>query len=165
MMIESRRFGVLDVPDDKIIQMTRPIIGFEHLRKFCIIEMDELAPFLCLQSTEDPDVGFIAVNPRVFYPDYNIKVNRQEIADLNISSVSDVETFVIVTCPEDPSAISVNLQGPVLINTRECLGRQLVLVNSPYDIKHRLLDSLGQQQPEEQGYTPEVSEELEPATV
>jgi len=165
MMIESRRFGALDVPDNKIIQMTRPIIGFEHLRKFCIIEMDELAPFLCLQSTEDPDVGFIAVNPRVFYPDYSIRVNRQEIADLNISSVEDVETFVIVTCPSDPTDISVNLQGPVLINTRECLGRQLVLVNSPYEIKHHLLDSLSHPQSEEQGQVTEVSEELEPATV
>jgi flagellar assembly factor FliW len=161
MIIESRRFGSLEVPSNKVIQMTRPIIGFEHLRKYCVIEMEALEPFLCLQSTEDPGVGFIIVNPRVFFPDYSISVNRQELADLNISSVADIETFAIVTCPDDPTEISVNLQGPVLINTRECLGRQMVLVNSEYDVKNLLLDSDIVNQTPEPELVPEFEEERE----
>jgi flagellar assembly factor FliW len=49
---------------------------------------------------------------------------------------------VIVTLAEDPNQISVNLQGPVLINTENNLAKQLVLVNSQYQVRHRILDSV-----------------------
>jgi flagellar assembly factor FliW len=95
-----------------------------------------------MQSTEDPAVSFLVVNPIVFYPKYRIEVNPKEIAELRIAKVESVETYVIVTVPEDPKQISVNLQGPVLINTENNLAKQLVLVNSQYLVKHSLLETL-----------------------
>lgn len=141
-VVESLRFGTLDVPEDKIIYMERPILGFEHLKTFCLVELAELAPFLCMQSTEDPAISFLVVNPLVFYPRYRIEVNPKEIAELRIAKTESVETYVIVTVPTDPREISVNLQGPVLINTENNLAKQLVLVNSQYQVRHLLLETL-----------------------
>lgn len=141
-VVESLRFGTLEVPEDKTIFMERPILGFEHLKTFCLVDIAELSPFLCMQSTEDPAVSFLVVNPIVFYPKYRIEVNPKEIAELRIAKVESVETYVIVTVPEDPKQISVNLQGPVLINTENNLAKQLVLVNSQYQVKHSLLETL-----------------------
>ncbi|MDF1543643.1 MAG: flagellar assembly protein FliW [bacterium] len=142
MRFTTRRFGELDVPNDKLIKMARPLLGFEKLETFCMIESEEMAPFLWLQSTEDPEVAFIIVNPRLFYPDYKIEVNRAEVAELRINDVHQVETYVIVTIPTESTRISVNLQGPVLVNTENNLGRQLVMVNSDYGIKHFILDEV-----------------------
>lgn len=141
-VVESLRFGTLEVPEDKIIFMERPVLGFEHLRSFCLVELAELAPFLCMQSTEDPAVSFLVVNPLVFYPRYRIEVNPKEIAELRIARTESIETYVIVTVPDDPKLISANLQGPVLINTENNLAKQLVLVNSQYQVRHLLLDAL-----------------------
>jgi len=53
-----------------------------------------------------------------------------------------VETYAILTVPEDPQEVSVNLQGPVLINTDNGAAKQLVLVNSKYEVHHRLMDAV-----------------------
>jgi flagellar assembly factor FliW len=141
-VVESLRFGTLEVPDDKTIYMERPILGFEQLKTFCLVEIAELAPFLCLQSTEDSATSFLVVNPIVFYPRYRIEVNPKEIAELRIAKTESVETYVIVTVPEDPQQISINLQGPILINTENNLAKQLVLVNSQYQVRHHVLETL-----------------------
>ena len=71
-VVESIRFGTLEVPDDKTIYMERPILGFEQLKTFCLVELPELSPFLCMQSTEDPAVTFFVVKKIVLYNRYTI---------------------------------------------------------------------------------------------
>jgi flagellar assembly factor FliW len=150
MLIDSHRFGPVEIPEDKIITMKRPILGFENLTTFCLIERDELAPFLWLQSTQEADIAFLVTNPAVFYPDYRIEVNPREIAELGVERLEAVETYAILTVAEDPQEISINLQGPVLINTDNGAAKQLVLVNSNYEVKHRLMDAVdGPPQPTE----------------
>lgn len=140
MIVQTFRFGPIEVPATKVISMARPILGFEHLEHFCLIEIDDLRPFLWLQSTEDENVAFLVVNPQLILPNYRIEVNRNEIAELKVAQPADVETYVIVTIPDDPSGISANMQGPLLVNTETQLAKQLVLVNSQYKIKHQLVD-------------------------
>ena len=140
MQIRSHRFGTLEIPGSKIIQMERPILGFEHLTEFCLIEKEELAPLLWLQSLEDPQIAFPVVNPTVFYPHYRIEINPNEIAELRVSRPESIETYVIVTLSDTPDKVSVNLQGPVLINTENNLAKQLVMVNSDYHVRHLPFD-------------------------
>lgn len=139
MKITTLRFGELVIPDDKIISMPKPILGFEHLKKYCIIEREESAPFMWYQAVDDPAVAFVIVNPLFFYPDYRIEVNPKEIEELQVDDVRAVETYVVVTIPANPYEMSVNLQGPILINTGTRLAKQLVLVNSDYGVRHRLI--------------------------
>lgn len=142
MIIKTLRFGDLEIPEDKIIMMEKPILGFEQLKKYCIIEREDCEPFLWYQSIENPAVAFIIINPLFFYPDYRIEVNPKEIEELKIDDVKSVETYAIVTVPSNPRQISINLQGPILINTETCLAKQLVLVNSNYRVKHYVLEEL-----------------------
>ena len=143
MKITTLRFGEIEVPGDKIITMAKPILGFEQLKRYCLIEREDYIPFLWLQSVDDPAVAFIVVNPLLFYQDYKIEVNPKEIEEIKVSDVSTVETYVIVTITPDPNQISINLQGPILINTETRLAKQLVLVNSNYDIKHYIMQIQG----------------------
>ena len=138
---DTLRFGSLEIPDEKIITMERPVLGFEQLSRFCLVESPEIAPFMWLQSCENPAVSFFVVNPVLLYPDYRIEVNSKEIAELRIAKVESVETYVIVTLADDPNQISVNLQGPILVNTENNLAKQLVLVNSHYQVRHFVLET------------------------
>lgn len=141
MRITTLRFGELEIPDDKLIQMAKPVLGFEQLKKFCIIEGEDFEPFLWFQSVEEPSVAFIIVNPIFFNPDYHIEVNPKEIEELDIADIKTVETYAIVSIPSDPKRMSINLQGPILINTKTRLAKQLILVNSKYKVKHYMVDS------------------------
>ena len=37
MIIKSFKLGELEVPEEKLIVMERPILGFENLKEFCLI--------------------------------------------------------------------------------------------------------------------------------
>ncbi len=154
MIVNTFRFGPLEVPEDKLITMERPILGFEELSSFCLIEIDELTPFMWLQSTEDEEAAFLVVNPVVFFPEYRIVVNPKEIAELRVNDVESVETYVIITIHEHNGDISANLQGPILINSETSLAKQLVLVNSEYRVDHKIIKEL-----ESRVETPELEEE------
>jgi flagellar assembly factor FliW len=144
MRISTLRFGELEIPEDKVITMAKPVLGFEQLKRYCIIEGEDFEPFLWFQSVDDPTVAFIIVNPRIFCNDYRIEVNPKEIEEIDVASVKTVETYVIVTIPPDPRKMTINLQGPILINTESRLAKQLVLVNSNYSVKHHIIDDTKQ---------------------
>lgn len=140
MNILTSRFGEIEIPEDLIIRMTKPVLGFERLKKYVIIETDDFEPFKWFQSVDDPDVAFVIVNPLIFFPDYIIEVNPKEIEELKVSSQEDIITYAIVTIPSDYTRMTANLQGPILINSKTNLSKQLVLVNSKYNIRHRVMD-------------------------
>ncbi len=140
MKILTTRFGELEIPEKLIIRMTKPILGFETLRQYIIVETEDFEPFKWFQSIDDPEVAFVIVNPLLFFPDYLVEVNRKEIEELQVGDVTDVMTYAIVTIPRDYTRMTANLQGPVLINSQTGLAKQLVLVNSCYGIKHRMFE-------------------------
>ena len=148
MMIDTLRFGPMEIPENKVITMERPILGFESLREFCLIEMEEMVPFHWLQAVEEPGVAFLVFNPVLLFPDYRIEINSKEIAELDVAEASHVEVYVVVTIPDDPRKMSANLQGPILINTRNNKAKQLVLVNSAYGVRHSIFDAIQATQPE-----------------
>jgi len=138
MLIDSLRLGQINVPDEKIITMAKPVLGFELLKKFALIDVEETHPFLWLQSLDDSAVSFLVVNPKLFVSDYKIEVNSKELFELKIKEVTDVETYVVVTIQNEPHEMSLNLQGPILINNANNLGKQLVLVNSNYEVRYKV---------------------------
>ena len=160
MIVQSLRLGDIEVSEDKLITMERPVLGFEKFKKFCLIEVDELKPFLWLQSTDEPALSFLVVNPKMFMTDYKIEINSKEIAELKIDDVNSVETYVVVTLAETPEEITANMQGPILINTENNRGKQLVLVNTDYSVKYHFMKYL---QPIEEATTKE--KEIETVTV
>jgi|WetSurMetagenome_2_1015567.scaffolds.fasta_scaffold164454_2 flagellar assembly factor FliW len=149
MKIATTRFGELEVPENVIIRMTKPVLGFEQLHAYVIIETEDFAPFKWYQSIDQPDVAFVVVNPLLFFPDYVVEVNPKEIEELKVGNVSDIVTYAIVTIPRDFTKMTANLQGPLLINSRTNLAKQLVLVNSQYRIKHRMIEAVVPEEQEE----------------
>jgi flagellar assembly factor FliW len=141
MKVNTSRFGELEVAESLIIRMTKPILGFEQLKRYVIVETPDFEPFRWFQSVDDPQVAFVIVNPLLFFPEYAIEVNPREIDELRVDSVRDINTYAIVTIPQEYTRMTANLQGPILVNTRTNLAKQLVLVNSAYRIKHLMIPS------------------------
>ena len=146
MIVQSLRLGDIEVSEDKLITMERPVLGFEKYKKYCLIEIEELKPFLWFQSIDEPAISFLVVNPRLFMTNYKIEINSKEIAELKIDDVNAVETYVVVTLAETPEEITANMQGPILINTENNRGKQLVLVNTDFDVKYHFMRYLPQQE-------------------
>ncbi len=142
MKIATFRFGELDIPDDNIIKFPKGIIGFEQFKKYVLLEREDSDPFCWLQSLEDPNLAFVVANPVIFFKNYKIEVHFKELEDIQVKSLDHIETYAIVTIPEDISRMSINLLGPLVINLENKHGKQVVLVNSTYTIQHFIMDEL-----------------------
>lgn len=152
--VETTRFGIIEVGAGSVIHFPKGLLGFENCRAFVILENDDHEPFACLQSLDDPNLAFIIVNPRLFLPNYRVQVDRPEITELSVTDLSRISTWVIVTVPDEIATMSANLQGPLLINRDNNLGKQVVLMRSPYTTRHYLLDELKKTKTREESAVP-----------
>jgi flagellar assembly factor FliW len=142
MRLVTLRFGELEIPSEKVIDFPKGVLGFEQFHKYVILQREDSEPFRWLQSLEDPNLAFVITNPVHFFPNYKLEMHIKELSDIEVMEESNVETYVIVTIPKDIAQMSANLQGPLLINTDIGLGKQVVMVNGPYTIRHYILDEL-----------------------
>lgn len=127
MIIETTRFGKMEIQEEKIITMKKGILGFEEFLRYTLISMDDQNPFFYFQSLEDGDLAFIVIDPFLIKRDYEVKIEDDELAVLEIDQAEDVFLLAIVTVREEPLTITANLRAPLVINRRKLSALQVIL--------------------------------------
>lgn len=134
----SSRFGTLNIDDDSVLTFPSGLLGFPESRRYVMLDHDTEAPFKWLQSLEDPAVAFVIIDPDLLLTDYHIGVSGDVLAELQGSEEDELSTAVILTIPsEDPGRMTANLRGPLLMNQRTKLCKQLVL-SDEFPTRHPL---------------------------
>ena len=120
------RLGSVIIKAEQVIQFPRGLIGFEGLHEFVLLQIRDGSPFLLLQSIEDERLGLIVADPYSFLSNYQIAVSKSEEKFLNLQDRKDLTVLVTVSIPPGkPEKTTLNLTGPILINTRNKLGIQV----------------------------------------
>ena len=135
MQLETTRFGTVEVDDQSIITFTQPIIGFQEFRRFIILDGPEKSSLKWLQSTDSGDLAFIIMDPSQVVPDYTIKLGAYELSELAVNSEDELDIYTLVVVPQDKTKVRTNLKAPVLINPKQCLGKQTILDKSSYPVQ------------------------------
>lgn len=146
MIIQTDRFGELDVNEDVLIHFPEGILGFESLRKFLLVAREHDSGFAFLQSAEQPDLAFVVTDPLGFRPDYRPVLAEADRAMLEWDGKAPLQVLAILTVPEDVRDITANLLAPVVIHVEKRIGRQVVQENTTYSTRHRILDELARAQ-------------------
>ncbi len=141
ILVKSRYYpeGV-EVEKIKIIEFSKPILGFNEYKKFCILNIDKEkdVPFFILQSIENENLCFIVTDPNLFFKDYRASITEEEKEIIDLKNKDDVIIFVIATMAADISDSTVNLKGPVVINTLNNKAIQCILTDDNYDVNQKL---------------------------
>lgn len=58
MNINTEKFGEISIDDNLIFDFVEPIIGYDGLRQYVLVEHTENSAFKWLQSIERPDLAF-----------------------------------------------------------------------------------------------------------
>ena len=137
--LSTNNFGNLSIEKENIITFEQGLLGFEELKQFAIIDVEECLPFEWLVSVEDPIVAFPILNPTLFFSDYKPSLSKDDLVSLNIKKEKDVEMFCIVTLDKKPENVTLNLKGPILINMKNKIGKQVVLAEDYYSLNQLLI--------------------------
>jgi flagellar assembly factor FliW len=146
MQLPTTRFGVIEIDDGVVITFTQPIIGFPTCRRFVLMpgppERDGRDSCVkWLQSVEAGEIAFLVMDPRLVYPNYEVDIRPDELAELAVSTVADLDVYTLVVVPADHTEVRTNLKAPILINRTHRLAKQSVLDRKDYPIQYFLVQA------------------------
>lgn len=141
MIIETRRFGSLEIEEKDIIFIVGGMLGFEEQKRYVILDHDKETPFKWLQSVEEPDLAFVVLEPFIFYPGYEFDLSDEDVRELELAKPEQAMVLTVLVVPEDVKKITANLRAPIVINLSNKKGKQVILTDDRYPVKYPLFQA------------------------
>lgn len=139
-VIETR-FGTIEFPPESRVTLPNGLLGFAEFHDFALAPLPNgrHPQFRVLQCLTSPDLAFL-VAP------LNMDSGAIETADISEACETlginrdrlAVMLIVTVRRDENGAQVSVNMRAPVFIDTARMIGRQYVMPNNRYSIRHVL---------------------------
>nr|WP_321256480.1 flagellar assembly protein FliW [uncultured Pseudodesulfovibrio sp.] len=128
------RLGEREVSSEGIIYFPRGLVGLEDKREFALLSVkSDDSPFLLLQCITDPGLGLLVADPYSFLDDYDVKIENIDRKALKVDNIRQLAILVTVTIPQaKPEDTTLNLQGPIVINTEARIGLQVPQTEAGY---------------------------------
>jgi len=140
MLVQTSRFGEQEVETDKIIYIPGGIVGFPTETRYVLLTPPKPGPFLWLQSVGNASLAFLVVDSKDHFPEYRFSLTEEEYLSLELAPASEVISLLVVTMAPEPHEITVNLQGPIVLNVDRMLARQIVLDGTEFSVRHPFLE-------------------------
>lgn len=136
MNIVTTRFGLIVASESELIRIPEGLVGFRSFTQFVHFPDPIVAGLSWLQSVTAPELAFGLVAPPLAVSDYRVELRPGDRAALELDEERSALVYVILNRGE--GGLTVNLQGPLVINPVRRLGRQLVLTSSRYAVRFPL---------------------------
>ena len=137
--VTTERFGDLEVAADRVLSFPDGLPGFAEAHGFVLVDVTDNEEFYWLQSADDPSLAFLCANPWPFYPDYAPEVPDDDQSALELDTAEDAMVLTILTVHREENLVTANLLGPVVVNQRTRMGRQVVLFGDEYPVQAPLV--------------------------
>jgi flagellar assembly factor FliW len=142
--IKTTRFGELEVDKKDIIEFSEGLLGFEKLTRFFIVDPGDQTLILWLQSTDDASIALPIIEPKIFQPNFMIKLLPIELNSLNLENLQNASVYTVLTIPQNVTEMSANLKAPIIINNKTKMARQIVLQDSKLEVRFKMYLDLKQ---------------------
>jgi flagellar assembly factor FliW len=120
VIVESSRFGTLEIEAGAIIEFPTGLIGLGG-RRWAVVSTSLSGPFQWLHSLDDPSLALPVTDPWAFFSDYEVELSDEDSARLGAENVA---VWVTVRAGSELSDFSVNLRAPILISDGQ--GHQVI---------------------------------------
>lgn len=145
MKTNTKAFGEIEIEEDKLIIFENGIVGFSELTKFILLHDEEEGNSVgihWLQSIQEPGFAMPVMNPLMVAPEYNPEVEDELLKLLGPVNADDLLVLVTVSIPSDLTQISINLQGPIVINATTKKACQIIVDGEQYPVKYPIYEIL-----------------------
>ena len=148
MLVKTKFFGEVDLPEEKILTFDRGLIGLPDYKRFTILyDCDkEETNISWLQSVEEPALALPVIRPWLVKEDYNPTVEDELLTFIGELTEENLVILLTMTVPEDIRQMSVNLKAPIVINADTRKGTQIIAENQDYEVKYKVYEILSKGQ-------------------
>lgn len=134
--IETKFHDKVEVDLSKAWHFPKGLPGFEEEEEFVILPIGDNQEFQVMQSTKEAGVAFVVANPYTIVEGYDFKIDDPTVDLLEVESPEELMVLGIVFIKEPFEESTINLQAPLLFQTKNRKAKQMVLNDKRYLIKH-----------------------------
>lgn len=138
MLIETSRFGQVDVEGSRILEFPKGLLGFPRHTRYVLLEAERDSYFWWLQSVDAADLAFVVTDPSLFVSTYRVPLRQEQMDEMGMASLDEAQVFVIVN--KRGNVLTGNLQGPLVVHVQERRGEQLVLSDRRFTTRVPLME-------------------------
>jgi flagellar assembly factor FliW len=126
MQLNTKLFGEIKIEHDKIIRFEEGLPGFEHLKDYLLIILEQTKPIFWLQAI-DEDIALPVISPFDVDPDYSPMIDDAVFEQIKLDKEEDLLVLTVAVIPEELSKMTANMAAPVLVNPVAGKGCQFLL--------------------------------------
>lgn len=135
--VQTSRFGTVEIDEHRVIRFPEGLLGFPEQKDYALLEDKQDSPFFWLQSLDVPELAFVLTNPFSFKNDYLQNLSPEEKTIFKNEHGEATVVFALVTVPSGhPEKATINLLGPLVIDSSSRTGRQIILPDSGYSHRY-----------------------------
>ncbi len=144
MLVKTKFFGEVDLPEEKILTFDRGLIGLSDYKQYTILyDVEKEETNICwLQSVDEPTLALPIIKPLLVKEDYNPVVEDELLTHIGELTEENLVIFLTMTVPSDITQMSVNLKAPIIINADTRKAAQIMVENQDYEVKYKIYDVL-----------------------
>ncbi len=144
MKLSTKKFGDIEVEDNKIIHFASGIIGFEDKKNFVIFSEEDDSPnsLFWIQCVDDGDLALPAIIPFAWYPTYSPDIADEYIESIGELVEEDLEIFNVVVIRSNIEDMTVNLKAPIVVNNKTMKGMQVIANDDDLEVRHNLYEQI-----------------------
>jgi flagellar assembly factor FliW len=146
MDVTTTRFGTVAASPQDILLFEHGLIGFEPCKRWLLLADSNNHALGWLQSVDHAQIAMAIVSPRRFIADYQLRLQRCQLDNLQIDDPEEVEVVVIVSRHQD--GLCLNLKAPLVIHIGSKTGCQ-VISSQDYPIRHQLAEPMNASSPDQ----------------
>jgi flagellar assembly factor FliW len=123
---------------ESTIRLPMGLLGFERIKEYSLLADPAEDPFLWMQVPNDPNLAFLVISPQPLLPDYKPEISPEDAESLGLTTAADAALLCIVTV-HGPNRATLNLKGPVVLNRRTMIAKQVIPANAAeFSVQHPL---------------------------
>jgi len=145
LVVNSTRFGTIEVPKSTVIEFPTGLIGFPEFRHY--VMLDHKPPFSWLHSINEPGLAFVVIDGSEFGLDYSLSVPFS-VVECDFRQDEEFAVLIVVTVRSDPTLTTANLKAPLFVNIRNRRGVQVIYDDPKLSTRYPIWSESVDQKPE-----------------
>lgn len=138
----------LEVSEEQFFSFEAGLSGFEGLQRFALVQADD-SVVDWLVSLDDPTIAFAVIEPFLFEQDYAFELSDDVVESLGLREPGEAMVRCVLTLNENPALITANLRAPLVLSLRTRQAQQVILTESDYSFRARVLPAAAMELPAE----------------
>lgn len=131
----NSKIGLLEINNNQILTFLEAPLGYSKNKNYVLIEdKNNDSIFLWLQSVEDSNLSFPVLEVELLGYKKQDFISMEVIDKLELNQNSNVSVYTIVTIPSDPTKMTANFKGPIIINNNTKKALQTILSNNSLEV-------------------------------